>query len=108
MSLCMLSTLASAALVDDFSFLKEIPAFVQYVQVVRDAGDCDKAEKLRVKLQKTGLEEEQQIVLDIRTATLLARLYTEGEPKNPSRSLELLKEAEQELEGSLDGISGQF
>ncbi len=99
MSLCMLSTLASAALVDDFSFLKEIPAFVQYVQVVRDAGDCDKAEKLRVKLQKTGLEEEQQIVLDIRTATLLARLYTEGEPKDPSRSLALLKEAEQELEG---------
>ncbi len=81
----MLSTLASTALVDDFSFLKEIPAFVQYVQVVRDAGDCDKAE-------------EQQAVLDIRTATLLARLYTEGEPKVPGRTLALLKEAEQGLE----------
>lgn len=97
MSLCLLSPLAGTALVDDFSFLKEIPAFVQYVHVVRDAGDYQRAEELRLALQTTGLDKEQQAVLDIRTATLLSRLYTEVQPKVPSRSLALLEEAEQEL-----------
>lgn len=94
---CMLSPLASGALVDEFSFLRDLPAFVQYVDVVRNEGDYRKAEELRTGLPGIGLEKEKQTVLDIRAATLLSRLYTEVEPKDLNRSEELLKEAEQLL-----------
>ena len=92
-----LLSLPSAVLVDDFSFLQEIPAFVQFVQAVRDEGDVQKGEELRIKLLQSLAEGQQRSVLSVRTATLLGRLYTEIEPKNLIRSKELLKEAEQDL-----------
>lgn len=95
--ICTLGPLASAALVDDFSFLQEIPAFVQFMQAVRDLGNAQKGEALRTALLTSYPEGEQSSVLSVRTATLLGRLYTEIDPKNLTRSKELLKEAEQEL-----------
>lgn len=92
-----LGSLASAALVDDFSFLQEIPAFMQFMQAVRDEGNALKGEELRTVLLTSNSEGEQSSVLSVRTATLLGRLYTEIDPKNLIRSKELLKEAEQEV-----------
>lgn len=96
-SLSILSSLASSPLEDDFAFLGDIPNFVQYIQAVRDEGNVQQAEHLRAALLQTNLEQEKQAVLDIRTATLLGRLYTEVVPKNLKSSELLLKEAEKSL-----------
>nr|WP_319475217.1 hypothetical protein [uncultured Sphaerochaeta sp.] len=49
------------------------------------------------------LEKEEQAVIAIRSATMLARLYTEIEKPNTQRAKELLKEAESSLKNLANG-----
>ncbi len=93
--LWLLAPLCGEPLEDDFSFLKELPDFVEYVRVVRDEGDYRQARTLQAQLQALQLDPVQQTVVSIRSATLLARLYTEIEPKQLDQAQALLDQAQQ-------------
>ncbi|MGE4584163.1 MAG: hypothetical protein AB7C91_05905 [Sphaerochaeta sp.] len=87
-------SVCATPLMDDFSFLGESPEFVAFVDAVRSTGDAVKAEQLRQTMRKTESGDIADAVLQIRSATMLARLYTELIPKNLERARSLLTEAE--------------
>lgn len=95
---------AVAPLADDYGFLGDHAPFVQFIDAVRGQGDAKEGELLRQQLLfKPVLQEEEQAVLAIRSATLLARLYTELEKPDTQRAKELLVEAESSLKRLKDG-----
>ncbi len=95
---------AVASLDDDYGFLGDHAPFVQFMDVVRGDGDAMQGEVVRQQLVlKTVLQKEEQAVIAIRSATMLARLYTEIEKRDTERAKELLKEAESSLKSLTDG-----
>ncbi len=89
---------AAIPLSDDYGFLSEHTPFLQFIDAVRGKGDAETGEVLRQRLLSRPLhDEDKQSVLCIKSATLLARLYTEMETPDSQRAKELLVEAESSL-----------
>ena len=93
----MQASLQGASLDDDFQFLTDIPLFVQFIEAARDDGDAFRAEQVRNQLLMSSQDPERKAVITIKSATVLARLYTELSTPDKDRAQGLLSEAEGQL-----------
>ena len=91
----MQAALQGISLEDDFHFLKDNHVFVQFVEAARNEGNAEKAESLREDLLRASGDQERQTVVSIRSATILARLYTELAKPDKNRAEALLNQAQQ-------------
>jgi len=85
----------AGVLEDEFSFLEENELFVQFMDACRNEGNASKAEALRTQM----LADERDLVSTIRSATVLARLYTELPKPDYEKAKVLLAQAEELLAG---------
>jgi tetratricopeptide (TPR) repeat protein len=92
-----LQALAAQEFIDSYSFLKDLPLFSQFMEEAKNSGNFEKAKQLQNEIllhPVASLSQTEQTVLEIKTATVLARMCTELEVKELSFAKELLDNAE--------------
>jgi hypothetical protein len=92
-----LQAVTAQEFIDSYSFLKDLPLFSQFMEEAKNSGDFEKAKQARNEIllhPAVTLTQIEQTVLEIKTATVLARMSTEIEVKELSFAKELLNDAE--------------